>query len=77
MRRSSEDAQGRGLTTFDAASTLPDALSARTWKNFAGATAMAVSKPLLGFFATGFRCAGLDPLRTCQKETVVAPFQLA
>ena len=27
MRRSSEDAQGRGLTTFDAASTLPDALT--------------------------------------------------
>jgi hypothetical protein len=70
-------AQGVGLTTLDDASTLPEALRARTWKNFAAGAGIAVSNPCLGAFATGFRCEALDPLSTCQEDTVVAPFQLA
>jgi hypothetical protein len=69
--------QAVGLTTFEDPSTLPDALSARTWKNFAAGAGIVVSKPCLGDFATGFRWEALGPLRTCQKDTVVAPFQLA
>jgi hypothetical protein len=65
-----------GLTTFELASTLPEALRARAWKNVAAGTATAVSKPLLGFLETGFKREALDPLRICQKATVVAPFQL-
>jgi hypothetical protein len=62
---------------LDLPSTVPDALRARTWKKFALATGMLVSKPRLGLVETGFMCVALDPLRTCQNDTVVAPFQLA
>jgi hypothetical protein len=48
-------AQGVGRTTLEVASTLPDALSARTWKKLPLATGIAVSKPALGLLATGFR----------------------
>jgi hypothetical protein len=63
--------------TLEVASNLPEALRACTWKKSALATEILVSKPLLGFVETGFIRLALDPLRTCQNDTVVAPFQLA
>ena len=69
--------QPRGLTTCELARTLPEALRARTWKKFAAGTWIAVSKPLLAWVRTGLRREALAPLRTCQNDTVVAPFQLA
>ena len=56
----------------------PFELTARTAKLVAAlATSMRVSKPRRAALATGASDAASDPASTCQRATVVAPFQLA
>jgi hypothetical protein len=56
----------------------PLELSARAWKVRAElATVIRVSKPRSGAAAIGESNATVGPATTCQRATVVAPFQLA
>src|SRR5579884_1360329 len=52
----------------------PSALTSNT--RWLPLTAIAVSKPDLARLATGFSAEALEPARTCQRTTWVAPFQL-
>ncbi len=66
-----------GATAAEVPSTLPEALSARTWTKAALGDVIVVSKPVRGVVLTGVSWLALEPLSSCQEDTVVAPFQLA